>query len=170
MSEAPSMATGPARRSPRWMWIALIASVSINLLVFGLMARSAWMHRHGGPIVASATPLGFIRSLPRERREAIRQAGRGQLQAVRPLWQEAREARREVDKALLAEPFDANAFLEAQKHMLDKENSARQGLAQLFATAASKMTVEERKQMLHWRDRQRGPRRDFGPLPPDDPR
>lgn len=168
MSEAPAAVVDKGRHVPRWMGIVLIVSVSVNLLVVGLMAGAAWIHRQGGPFAASVNPLMFIRSLPKERREAIRQAGRGELMAARPLWQEAREARREVDKTLLSDPFDANAFAEAQRRMLDKEHEARRALVPLFTNAAGKMTLDERRQMVRWRDRHRERRRDFTPSASDD--
>ncbi len=151
-------------RVPRWIWVTLVASVSVNLLLIGLMAGAAWFrHRAGGPFATAASPMGFIRMLPKERRDAIRSAAPEAFANMRPHWQAVRQARREADRLLTTEPFSAETFLAAHRRMIEADAAARRAASQILADTAARMTPEERAQMLGWRDRQRWWRRGHGP-------
>lgn len=171
MSETSATPDASASRGPRWVWILLVVSLAGNLLLVGLIAGAAWLrHQSGGPIAAAAGPFGFIRALPRERREALRQESREQIAGLRPLWQTVREARREAERALAAEPFDAGTFLAAQRRVVDAEHAARLAGSKLLADAAAKLTPDERRRMARWFERGRNRGRDGEGGPADGPR
>ena len=175
----PEMSVG---RGPRWMWILLVVSLAGNLVLIGLIAGAAWFRHHaGGSFAGGAHTFSFIRALPKERREVLRAESRDQIAGLRPLWQAVREARREADRLLTAEPFDGPAFHTAQRRVVDSEHVARSAAAQLLADTAAKLTPDERRRMARWNERGRGGRsRDgdegsSGPaekqrLPPPSPR
>lgn len=154
MSDTGTTAVGVGRRMPRWLWALLVVSLALNLLLIGLMVGAAvFRHRWGAPVLAGASPFGFLRTLPRERREEIRQLGRERLTSMRPMWQQAREARREADRLFTTEPFEAERFVQAHHRMLDLEATARKAGSQLMAETGARLSLEERRQMLQWRDR-----------------
>lgn len=154
MSEAASVPVDAGRRTPRWLWATLVVSLALNLLLIGLIVGASILrHRWGGPPLAGAAPFGYLRTLPPERREALREINRARLGSMRPLWQEVREARVEADKAFAAEPFDEGRFVAAHHRMLELDVAARKAGSQLLAEAGARMTAAERRDMLAWRDR-----------------
>jgi uncharacterized membrane protein len=157
MSQTISIPERSPGRAPRWVWVLLVVSLAGNLLLIGLIAGAAWFrYQVGGSSLGSGGAFGFIRALPKERRDALRQASREQIAGLRPLWQTVREARREAQRALTAEPFDAAAFLTAQRRVVDSEHAARSAGAQILADAAAKLTPDERRRMARWADRHGG--------------
>lgn len=100
------MSAGPERRGPRWMRVALIASLAVNLLIVGAVAGA--LLRHGGPPPRGGLSFAmpYAKALPREaRREmmrAVRETGTGEM-----LHRGARRAQYgAVLAALRAAPFD----------------------------------------------------------------
>ncbi len=159
MSQTIAPPETAASRGPRWIWILLVVSLAGNLLLIGLIAGAAWFrHSSGGSFASSSNPFGFIRSLPKERREVLRAASRDDIAGLRPLWKAVREARREANRLLTAEPFDGAAFLAAQRRVVDSEHAARSASAQVLSEAAAKLTPDERRRMSRWHDRGRGGR------------
>jgi uncharacterized membrane protein len=159
-------------RMPRWLWTLLIVSLALNLLLIGLIVgASVLRHRWSGPVAMGAAPLGYLRTLPKERRNELWEAGRPRLATMRPLWQQAREARREADRLFTAETFDAQRFIAAQQRVLEIELDARKAATQLMAEAGSRLSVAERQEMIRWRDRHGRRGRDRGPREdrPDEP-
>ena len=154
MSENVAAPDAATRRPTRRLWTALVVSLALNLLLVGLIAgAAAFRYRWGGPIEAGGTTFGFLRSLPRERREEIRQANRERLAAIRPLWRAAGEARREADRLLTVEPFDVERFMAAHQRVIEVEAEARKAGSRILAETAARLSAQERQAMLHWRDR-----------------
>lgn len=166
--------TGPssaAPRWPRWKGILLVASLALNLLVFGIVAAAGIKHGWGPPPGAQqATLLRFARTLPAERKNEIWTAIRPELRSVRPHWRALRKARAEMRTALSAEPFDAARYRQAHDHLLEVETNLRKALHPVFDNVASLLTPQERHEFARWqakaempwrkRDRDRSGRED----------
>ena len=141
------------RKAPSWMAIALVASVGLNLVAIGTIATAVWRFRHEAPFSAgpgSGHLLGFTATLPAERRTAIfRQTG-DERRSMHPLRAEVRAARLAARQAFLAEPFDREAFAQAQTKAIDAEMRARRQMQALFVAIASQLSKEERQSFARW--------------------
>lgn len=148
-SSAPEPA---ARRWPRLMGFALVASLAFNLLVVGVFAAAAWRHRFGPPMHArgQATVLDFTRTLPDERRRMLLEATNAERLTVRPFRAEIRRARADVRATLQAEPFDAERFKGAQDRLLAAETRARNAAQSLIHAVVLKMSPQERSALAQW--------------------
>ena len=146
------------RKAPRWMVAALVASLALNFIVIGSVAGAMWRFKGppgGGGVVPNL--LGYASTLPSERRKEIWDLTARERSEIRPVRREVRAAREETTKALMAEPFDKQAFLEAQTRQAEAENRARAAVQNLFAEIASNMTAAERKAFAGWREHRRPP-------------
>lgn len=163
MTEAGDANVGATRGTPRWMLVALFASLALNLLIVGSVAGAVWRHR-GPPIWASAvTPnlLGYASTLPPERRKHLWERTREERGHIRPFRREVRAAREETVKALIAEPFDREKFLAAQARQAESENRARAAVQDLYVKIADSLTPEERHAFPRWREHRRPPGRNL---------
>ncbi len=163
-SGAPARAT-PGRRVPRWLWLLLLLSLSGNLFVVGVAARTIWPQRYGNAIGGPGLAVNlmtYANTLPEQRRAVVRSAvakERPQL-TLRPLRQELRAARREAARIFKTEPFSRGNFLEAEARVLAAEAKLRNTIATMSADIAGRMTGDERAEFLKWRELRRadGPR------------
>lgn len=147
------------RRAPRWLWIALLVSVAVNLAFVGLAAKSIWHMRNamiGGPGLASSL-AGLMTTLPPERRGELRRLITEERAALKSLRQEARRARAETSEAFQADTFDTARFDAAQARQIEAELKVRQSMARMVSAAAPKLSLEERRGVLtkgrQWRAR-----------------
>jgi uncharacterized membrane protein len=152
--------TSIARASaPRWMAIALLASVALNLVVVGATATSLWRHHLQSELaVAPAVApnlLGYASTLPPERRKALWQRTEEERRIVRPLRRELREARDEMLKVVAAETFDRERYQATQARLLTADQKAREAVHKLYAEIAAGLTNEERVGYLRWREMRR---------------
>lgn len=157
--ESATSAT-PLRRWPRWMGIALVASLALNVLVAGALATAAWRYLKFGPPVSSAgqaTVFDFARTLPSERRHELLEATRAERTSIRPYRTEIRRARSELRTVLLATPFDADGFKLAQDRLLAAETRARTAAQGLVLALVAKMAPKERADFAHWQSRAERP-------------
>jgi uncharacterized membrane protein len=143
------------RRGPRWMWIALVLSVGLNLLVAGVVASAAWRLRSGGGFGPHAQISKFLVTLPPERSEALRGVVDRSRQAFRPLRQEVWERRSELGRVIAAEPVDDQALEATLARLADAELKIRQAYAQLTIELAKGMTAGERQAFVEWQERRR---------------
>lgn len=157
------------RRVPRWVWVALIASLAINLFVVGVVARAFWPH-HGAPIRGGLLGqiMTYSKELPVQRRTAILKAAGAEqpFETLRPLRDEVRAARREVVRMFAAEPFDRPAFVAAEEKLQAVEGKSREAVVKIVADIAAGMSASERAGFLKWRDAHmlvRGHRGDHAP-------
>lgn len=158
MTTDATLAPPTPNRGPRWLRIALIASVALNVLVLGVVAGTMWRLRDAaasGQI--GSNMLAYSSTLSGERRETIRQMFTERRATIRPLRQAARQARREMVRSLTTEPFDKAAFLAAQARVLEAEAKVRREIALVVADAAEKLSPEERRSFTRWRGSRRGP-------------
>jgi Spy/CpxP family protein refolding chaperone len=154
------VAAGPKRRkTPRWVWAALLLSLAANLFVVGFVARAVVPNRfaaaNAGGIVGHL--LEYSQELTSERRKEIR-AGFGSDRpnlALRPLRQELRAARIESLRTFRSDPFKREEFLAAEARVIAAEMKLRETAAQIAAAAAARMTTEERASFVKWRAKRR---------------
>jgi uncharacterized membrane protein len=158
---------------PRWAMLLLVASLAFNVMIVGLVAGAVW--RAGGigglgaPRNAGGSNMGYVFSLPTERRDQLLSRAGSLRQQVMPMRREVRQAARARNEALLAEPFDRDRFLAAQAQLIEAEGRMRMVMSRMLADAAAGMTPEERRAFAHWRG---GGGRRGGMMPDsdDDPR
>jgi uncharacterized membrane protein len=157
------MAPKPAPRrrfadAPRWVRIALIASLAANVLVLGVFAGSAWRIRHAmahsGAIGVNLA--GYASTLPAERRAMLRRHFAERREVLRPLREGVRAARRDFETELVADPFDKAKLQAAHQRFVEAESKLRLAGGQVIADMAASMTAEERRGFTKWRGRFRG--------------
>ncbi len=154
-------ATRTARpATPRWMMIALFASLAINLVVVGATAGFVWRHNGvlqtaNAPQLLSPSLLSYASTLPPERHKELSALTEEQRQNVRPLRRQLREAREQAVQALVAEPFAKDRFEAAQSRLLIADQKAREAVHELYAAIAVNMTTEERRGFADWRQKRR---------------
>ena len=100
------------RRVPRWLLVALLASLALNLVIVGSVAGAMWRFRKPPPWASAVTPnlLGYASTLPAPRRKQLWDTTAEERRHIRPFRREVRTAREETVKALIAEPFDKQAL------------------------------------------------------------
>jgi uncharacterized membrane protein len=145
--------------APRWMAVALYASLALNLIIVGATAGFVW--RHGGKVAdvqaahLSPTMLSYTSMLPASRQKELAARVEEQRQKVRPLRRQLREVREEMVLALVAEPFDRERVQAAQARLLVADQKAREAVHQLYVEIAANMTAEERRGFAEWRQQRR---------------
>jgi uncharacterized membrane protein len=152
MSRLPSPTTAPMSR---WVWAVLVASLAVNCVVLGVVLRFAWAgHGPGGPGGPNgpASILQYTETLPPDRRDSVRGAVAADRAVIRNLRSELRAARREAARELVAEPFDKARFATAQGRVSDLEGQLRQEFTRALPEMAARMTPQERRALLRWRD------------------
>jgi uncharacterized membrane protein len=159
MTDAGAPRTEPARRAPRWLVAALVASLALNLIIVGSVAGAMWRFRKPPPWASAVTPnlLGYASTLSADRRKRLWEDTAEERRHIRPFRREVRLAREETIKALTAEPFDKQRFTAAQARQADAENRARQAVQALYVKIADNLTPEERHAFPSWRERRRHP-------------
>lgn len=156
MSEAvPSETAHREHRAPRWMWIALIVSLGLNLVVAGVVASAAWHLNTREGFGFHGRLSSFLSTLPAERAESLRGIVDRSRSAIRPLRQEIRQMRRDAARLFAAEPLDKAALTEASARLLDADLKLRQSYLLLMTELAESMTAEERQKFIEWRERHR---------------
>ncbi|WP_209426587.1 periplasmic heavy metal sensor [Pararhodobacter sp. SW119] len=140
----PDLQPAPPPRSGRFLRLALIASLALNLLFLGLIAGSAFMGpQHRGAPSAGPDLRALWRALPDKSREEMRAQFREGRGTQRPADREAfhaEMAEREAEMLALlrAEEFDATAFvdlLDARRRMMDlRAEDAQSVFVSLLAT------------------------------------
>jgi len=141
----------------RWLGIALIASLCVNLLVAGAVASSFWSLRHHGGErgVDGLSPGGFrrfVETLPPERRAQIRGSAEGMRRTLAPLRQQARAAREEVQQLLVAPTVDKEKLIAAHQREIEAEGAIRKTVSGALVDLVSAMTPEERRRLAEWRE------------------
>lgn len=157
MASTMSSASLPTRppASGRKLKMALLVSLAINLLVVGAVGAALIGARRGigplgGPVVGSPHLLGFLRTLPHERREAIWRATSPERAALSPIRKELRKARDDMHRALTSEPFDKERFAAALKIYDDTEAHMRRSALGFISAVADRLDAEERRAYVQW--------------------
>jgi Spy/CpxP family protein refolding chaperone len=156
-----AVATGVGNpRVQRWLVPALVGSLALNLLVVGAAVSAYWRHGWEPPGARSGAfvprhELGYATSLPQHRVKEIERLTEQERREVAPLRRALLEARVESIKALTAERFDKQRYLEAQAKLAAADQKSRQAAFKLHSAIGILLTPEERHGFLQWRERQR---------------
>jgi uncharacterized membrane protein len=145
--------TKPAveRRAPRWMWVLLTLSLSLNLLIAGIVIGSRWAVRQGGywnAPVAFERSQRFMASLPQERRQEIRAIFFEQRKRLAPYWRDVREARRTLGRLIEAGNYSDAMLDAAMNDLTQKENAAREAAKPMLTAMIAKLQPRERVRFL----------------------
>ncbi|MGI9387518.1 MAG: periplasmic heavy metal sensor [Methyloligellaceae bacterium] len=135
-------------RMPRWVWIALIASLALNLVMIGSIGGAVYAGRHGGFWGGhrhSADARTFMSSLPDERRKELKTLFREHRKSLRPYWRKVRRARRGAAEVLKEDPFDKVKFTAALEKLHQLHVAARAASRPMFVDLAGKLNPDERK-------------------------
>jgi uncharacterized membrane protein len=150
----------------------LVASLAVNLLFAGGVAASVWRHHHGFGHGDRASRgefplLGFVRDLPADRQQAVRDQLMAARDKVQPLRKDVRDAWDASNSILTVEPFDKAKAKEAVTRLLDAESKFKLAVTDVLLDTAEKLTPEERRKLQEWRERRRPGA--FGRHKPDRP-
>lgn len=151
----------------RWLGVALVASLCLNLVVAGAVASSYWSLRRsgeggGGRAEGGGANFGrFAQTLPAERRAAVRKVTAEARKSIAPLRQQARLAREEVNRILAADAFDKEKLAAAHLSEIEAEAAVRKAVSRVMIDVVSALTPQERASFVRWRETRpsgRGPR------------
>ncbi len=166
MSESSDISDGPEkggaespRKGPsRWFWVVLIISLSLNFLIVGAVGGAMFAKRHDGPGFKQRKGgqgfRSFMRSLPEERRQLVRDFLKQHRQTTRSMWQEVRKARRDTAEIIRAAPFDETRFLESLNRTRELELQARTASQPALVELIQKLEPKERQKLLRLFGRQ----------------
>lgn len=139
------------RRSPRWMWVMLILSLSVNLLIVGIVVGSIWAVQRGGYWNVPTTierNYRFMRALPEERREQIKTIFFAHKPELKPYWHDVREARGDIARILRGETYSQAELNAAMETLFQREMRAWQASKPMLSTMLDKLSVDERMHFL----------------------
>jgi uncharacterized membrane protein len=134
-------------RASRLMWAALILSLSINLLIAGIVIGSIWAVRKGGywqAPVAFERSQRFMGGLSSERRREIRTIFFEHRPGLVPYWQAVREARRRIGRMIESGTYSENDLKSAMDELFRKEMEARQAAKPMISAMLAKLKPDER--------------------------
>jgi len=160
-------------KSRRWLWVALIISLALNLLFIGVTAGAFLMGGPWGPPrhrIMAAAMNEVVQSMPDERRKAARELLGRVRPEIRSLRRQVRKARRATVRAFRSDPFDEAAFKQAANGLETAETNLREAKTAVAIQLGQYLTAEERRQFLRtvmqkWREG-RWKRRHDRELPP----
>jgi len=147
-------------RSPRWLKIALTASLALNLAFVGWGAAQFYKHRQFARAPITAAGERIDRMLPEKAARAFREEMEKTRKTLGPISFGAE--RRMLAEALAAEPFDIAKLREAMTTQRSKMETFQQGLQNSLLAAAEAMTPAERRdyaeklKQMGRRDREHG--------------
>jgi len=153
--------TVPAKPTGRWLRIALIVSLALNVLIIGGVASGlifshhyGW-DRHGR---RHSLLLRFAETLPAEQADAIRKTVLSERSALDPLRKAKREARDAARSVLTTEPFDLQKFRAALDRIAEADAKEKRARMTIFADTVANFTPEERRQLHDWFEKRRARR------------
>jgi uncharacterized membrane protein len=140
--------------APRWVRIALLTSLAINLLVIGALIGIGLSFRNAALLGSGQIGANFgrfVAGLPAERRGEVQRIAAAERPSLLPLRRDTRLARQALADALTVEPFDKARFLAAQQRVLELETEFRRQTMPMMASIAAALTPAERRSFLRWR-------------------
>ena len=150
--EAPNDPAGPVKRkAPRWMKIVLVLSLMLNVVGIGAVGARAWMiHKHGHDAHHAMHALGiysFMRKLPRERRNELREKFKTMRGELRRHGQSLVAPLKGLAGVLAADDFD-QAKLASAITVLRTSHETRAMAREKFLLSFVDALSPEERQML----------------------
>jgi uncharacterized membrane protein len=154
----------------RYLTIALVVSVILNLVLVGVLAGRASNVEVGMGRIDPAMGMRRLSSdLPDDRIEELRPLFRAYFMALRPRFRDIREAQAALRDAMLSDPLDREgmkaALVEINSTVFNAQSEAHDALI----TLTEALTLEERGKLvslLQRRPPRRGERPGEGRRPP----
>jgi uncharacterized membrane protein len=146
-------------RTPRWLMPVLVGSLALNMIVIGAAGSLLWRGHSEAPLGRRvvANIIGYAATLPPERGTELERQIKVERQKAGPLRRALQAAREEVNRALVATPFDRARFLAAWAQLIKADELSREASFELQSAIALHLTPEERRGFLRWRETQRLP-------------
>ncbi|WP_293397109.1 periplasmic heavy metal sensor [Nevskia sp.] len=179
----PAMNGDLPRKRNNW----LIASVALNLFLLGGIAGALLLGPPRGPFMDRGMPpegFGPGRMLSPAGRERLHKLHQEDREALRPQLEALRSARKAIETAFAAEPFDRPAFDIAQQQMEAAEQGLAIAMGERVVRLAETLSADDRKAFAKAMGRlpmgppgmagggppgMPGDFRPPGPMPPDSP-
>ncbi len=124
--------------------LVLIVSVSVNLLVAGVVIGRAGVKRPPEPPPAAWA----AEQLDPATRQLVRRRMGEQMQTVRPLREEMRAATRDIRRAVSAEPYDPVAMADALARLRDVKGRYEALIHDSFAELSADLPKRQRVALL----------------------
>ncbi len=159
------VAEKPGATGRSWIKWLLVASLALNVLIVGVVI-GAFVRGGGGGRGASQNLIGFVSSLPAERRQDLMKRTASVRPELKALRQQSRAATRERMAAITAEPFDRARYISAQTRQIETETKIRMLMRDIVADTAAGMSLDERRAFLRWRPAFRAPGSDDSEMEP----
>ena len=140
---------------PGYLYPALIASLALNLLFVGLFAAAAWHHFEKSQSANEPGLLAFVRQLPENRQDTVRNEIAAARAAMKDLRANVRKSWIDANAMLTEEPFDKAKFVAALAQLRETENVYKTALNNALAETAASLSPEERKILQSWREKRR---------------
>ncbi len=131
----------------KWLVLLLVLSLGANLAMAGFLAGRATGDRGGARLLDPNLRVtrALLQQLPEERREALRPIVREQLRSIRPSVGGIREAQRDIESALVAEPFEAEELEKALSAFRAHLNRGQETSHAALVGLARSLSPEERR-------------------------
>lgn len=150
----------PGGGQRRWARPLLIGSLMLNLLLIGAIAGGFWAARHRGPHGLQRIEQGFIgyvKSLPKDRAQALLASSESSRQTFRAQRRELRERRAAALAVLEADALDKEKLRQALAGVGEAETTLERTGEGVFLDMIERLTPAERKAYVAWRQRHDGP-------------
>lgn len=137
-------------KAPRWMKITLVLSLSLNLLVVGMVVGTAGRmvgHKGTPPRIADTGGAYTAALAPRDRR-AIGQAMSEHYRSTNTARPNVREEYRTMIRVLQADPFDREAAQEVLDRQTEYADTRRTLSERVFLDRLEQMSQEERQKFV----------------------
>jgi uncharacterized membrane protein len=151
----------------RWLLIALIVSLGLNLFLGSLMV-GRWIagppHHRGAFAAAERGPAGepgrilqrMASSLPQEHRPAFEAVMTKHRERIVELAGQARDARQQVRAILNSDTFERAALDRAFENVRTRNLALQAEIQATIGEAAAALPPDARKQLADWRAHARG--------------
>ena len=139
-------------RCRRWIRLALIGSIALNLFFVGVVGvwavKPLWRDRPGGPgPVAGGIAERMVQRLPDADKPILGQALQKRQDDIRRLLDEARAAQQDARRSLRANTFDPSAFSAASDRTRAARDGVQAAIHQAVREAATTMSREGRAKL-----------------------
>lgn len=150
--------------SRRWLGMALVVSLMVNMVVVGAIAGTVWSPANEAewrsPSTSQHAKLGlriYANNLPPDRREVVLQSIQATRERLAPLREEVYRLRREAGGVLGSEPFDKERLKSEMVRLVEAEAKLRAEIVKSFSDIVAKLTPEERLAYRQWRQQRQPP-------------